>query len=488
MKEKINIVWLKRDLRISDHEAFQKAIESASPFLAVFCFEPSLIKDPHYTIRHWQFIHHSILEMNKTLAEKFKLPPIHCYYGEFIDFVKNVEEKFKIEKVFSHMEIGLTSTFRRDIEVKEFLQNENIEWIEYKQNAVLRGLKNRKRWRDFYKKFTLRGILHPEWKNAQIKHLSELNNLQQSAFYQELKVSPYNFQQAGEDAAHFELKDFFQNRHQKYLQHISKPFLAVKNCSRLSPHLAWGNITSKQIYYFAAQYFEQNKVNKRQANAFLDRVKWRCHFMQKFESETIIENQCFNQAFEKLDRKRNKEIFKLWSEGKTGFPLVDACMISLRETGYLNFRMRAMVSSFYINILWQDWKWAALHLARVFLDFEPGIHYSQIHMQAGNTGIHTLRIYNPYKQSYENDSDAKFITKWLPQLSKLPTDLIHEPHKISAMEEMMYDFKLGEDYPKPIVNFEFQLREAKRKIAEIIHSNECKKEALRIMNRHVNPK
>jgi deoxyribodipyrimidine photo-lyase len=485
VKEEINIVWLKRDFRLSAHDAFYHAIESHLPFAIVCFFEPSIINDKHHSARHWQYIFHSVLEMNEKLSQK-QLSPVLCYYGEVKDFFEDLGKNYVVKTVFSHLEIGVQTTFNRDLEIKKFFKENKILWKEFKQNAVKRGLRNRKNWLPFYHEFINQPILNPEWEKAKNIYLPAFDNLKKSDFYKNILDTKYCFQKAGEDAAQEYLDSFFEKRHKNYLQNISRPFESVNTCSRLSAHIAWGNISVKQIFQVYKKAYLENQINKKQINAFMERVRWRCHFIQKFESEIIIEKQCFNQAFSNLKRNRDKTVFDAWSNGKTGFPLVDACMIALKETGYLNFRMRAMVASFYINILWQDWKWAAMYLSSVFLDFEPGIHYPQIHMQAGNTGIHTLRIYNPYKQSYEKDTEAKFILKWLPQLSKLPIELIHEPHKLTAMEEMMYDFRLGINYPKPIVDFENQLKFAKKEIAIILHSKQCQQEANRIKNQHVN--
>jgi deoxyribodipyrimidine photo-lyase len=197
-----------------------------------------------------------------------------------------------------------------------------------------------------------------------------------------------------------------------------------------------------------------------------------------------MEFENVNRAYDQLPKTRNEAYITAWQTGQTGVPIVDACMRCLIATGFINFRMRAMVVSFFVFNLWQDWR--DLHfLARQFLDYEPGIHYPQLQMQAGVTGINTIRIYNPIKNSEDHDSDAVFIKKWLPELIEIPPHLIHEPWKLSRMDQQLFNCEIGKDYPYPIVNIEETRKYASDIVWEFRGQKAVKKEGERILETHV---
>lgn len=179
------------------------------------------------------------------------------------------------------------------------------------------------------------------------------------------------------------LYDFFENRIQNYSRHISKPLESRRGCSRLSPYITWGNLSLRQVYQ-ASKKARENKSYKRNFSNFESRLHWHCHFVQKFEMEDRMEFENLNRGYNLLERNESQVHFEAWRNGQTGYPLIDACMRCLQATGYINFRMRAMIVSFLTQNLWQHWKEGSNWLAQLFLDFEPGIHYPQFQMQAGH--------------------------------------------------------------------------------------------------------
>ena len=196
----------------------------------------------------------------------------------------------------------------------------------------------------------------------------------------EITTRNKNFQEGGEYWAWRYLDNFIKERHVNYSKHISKPLLSRTGCSRLSPYLTYGNISMRMVYQYTKQHYNSSP-NKRAIANFISRLHWHCHFIQKFEDECRYEIENINRAYNQLTKPKNEAYISAWQNGQTGIPIVDACMRCLVATGYINFRMRAMVVSFFVFNLWQDWR--ELHfLARQFLDYEPGNHRLPIERKA----------------------------------------------------------------------------------------------------------
>lgn len=480
----VNVVWLKRDLRLSDHQPLCHSIETGVPTALIYIFEPIVAQHPDWDIRHWQFVYHSILDLNARCESS-----VQIFYGNAEEVFDCINDHTKIGHVFSHEETGTRATFDRDIQMAKWFDSKNIKWHETPTGGVVRKLKSRK-------------LLPKIWHSRMEAPFSE-PNLEKATFVkfdiparfqlpkilkEQLLIYPTAFQPAGETYAWRYLNSFFKDRYSKYNRLISKPEESRKSCSRLSPYLAWGNLSMKQVVQATKRKSKESGTNKVALASFYSRLHWHCHFIQKFESECRMEFEPVNTAYLSLEKPRIETYIKAWQNGQTGTPLIDACMRCVKQTGYLNFRMRAMVVSFYSYNMWQPWQEGAYYLARMFLDYEPGIHFPQFQMQTGITGINMLRIYNPIQNALKHDPDGVFTRKWVPEIAHLPDEFIHEPWKITDLEAEMYHFKLGENYPFPILNLEETRKYASTIMWESKKTTEVQTENQRILKRHTHRK
>jgi len=423
--------------------------------------------------------------MNKTLAAFNRR--ILIFQRETIEVFDYLCDQFDIFHVFSHQESGIRNTWNRDKQIAKFLKQKNINWQEHQRDGIVRGISNRVSWNQLWKANVNTKIIENHFSTAIELTPSTHPFPLKSDFKNQLQQYPSVFQKPGEKYAWDYLNSFCRNRGKNYNRHVSKPRESRKSCGRISPFLAWGNISIRQAYQ-AIRNHSNYPAYTRSFNGILTRFHWHCHFIQKFEMECDYETKCINHGYELLEHKNDERLIEAWKAGKTGFPLVDACMRCVTATGWINFRMRAMLVSIFCLHFDCDWREGVYHLAQQFLDYDPGIHYPQFQMQAGTTGINTVRLYNPVKNSQEHDSEGVFIKKWIPELKEVPLTYIHEPWNMSVLEQQFCGVILGKDYPLPIVDLKESAKKARDKIWGHKKHPMVEMEKKRILNTHVNKK
>ena len=469
----MNIVWFKRDLRIYDHRPLFEAAAQGS-VLCLYIAEPDYWQLPDTSARQWLAIAEGLAELDGALKRKYGVN-LTVRTGNAVDIFKELQTVEDISAIYSHEETGNLWTYARDKRVGQFCKDNTIDWHEYAQFGVFRKLRNRDHWAARWEAM-MSASLTPAPDHLKVIHISP-GHLPEC---KDLGLAPdpcHERQRGGRNAGLALLDSFLGGRGARYQFEMSSPLSAPIACSRLSLHFATGTLSLREVFQRCDQTREnlfempdaERSIFMRALNAFIARLHWHCHFTQKLESEPEIEVRSFHPLHEDARRftKPNDPILLAWIDGRTGFPFVDACMRSLAFTGWINFRMRAMLISFATYHLALDWAVAGAALARRFTDYEAGIHWPQVQMQAGQTGINTPRIYNPLKQSFDQDPEAIFISRWVPELARLPLEFRHEPWLISAAEELLYQVKVGEDYPNRIIDHEPAAQAARARLTDI---------------------
>lgn len=489
------VVWFKKDLRLSDHApltwAMQQATAEGGAVLPLWVDEPAMWRQADMSARHFGFAQECVQSLSQAIASQG---------GQLLRMQADMPQALEVLRVrigafalVSFEETGNGWSYARDLEVAAWCKAQGIEWREFPSNGVVRRLLShgggRNRWSLHW---NLRMNEPPLGTAAQVPwaRLPLDCSPAPTAAGMGLKDADAPVRQRG-GRAHAEdaLFSFLAERGQHYRSAMSSPVSGEEACSRISPHLAWGTLSIREVLHatwarrshlLALPVPERPPGYLQSLKSFESRLHWHCHFIQKLESEPAIEWRNVNRGFDGLrneDELASEELRRLqaWQEGCTGFPFVDACMRSLAATGWINFRMRAMLMSFASYHLWLHWRHSGLYLAKLFTDYEPGIHWSQCQMQSGVTGINTVRIYNPVKQSKDQDPAGQFIRRWVPELADLPDAWLHEPWLAPRPPE---------GYPAPIVDLAQAAREAKEKIYSKKAESTVKDEATKVYAKH----
>ena len=478
----IQIVWFKRDLRINDHAALSAAAKRG-PVLPVFIVEPELWQGPDQSARQWEFVAECLASLREDLSRLGQSLIVRT--GNAIEVFEAALRDFGDIQIWSHEETGNAWTYARDLRVAAWCRQNGIAWHERRQNGVIRRLGSRNGWAKRWDAF----MAEPE--NDTPRSLPPVSDMPPGAIptatHLGLKRDPCPERQVGgRRAALDNLQSFLHVRGAPYRRAMSGPEKGAVHCSRLSPYLAWGAVSMREVAQ--ATWARQRDVKaegtkdgwRGSLSSFQGRLHWRDHFTQKLEDEPTIETRNLHRAYDGLRPKTpDQSALHAWAVGETGLPFVDACMRCLSATGWMNFRMRAMLMAVASYHLWLDWRQPGEHLARLFTDYEPGIHWPQVQMQSGTTGINTIRIYNPVKQGYDQDADGGFIRRWVPELNDVPARFVHEPWTWDGASSV-----LGKAYPMPIIDHLAAAKAARQKVWAVRKGSGFRKSADAIQNKH----
>lgn len=464
------LVWFKRDLRTHDHEPLALAAQRG-PVLCLYIIEPSYWQGPDSSQRQFIFLRQCLRDLYLQLQALGAR--LYVVTGEVVEVLQRLHALLPLAEIYSHEETGNALTYARDLAVARWCRTQQIAWHETRQHGVIRRLDSRDQW-------------NRQWAAFMDSPMSRIAALSAIALpwpteswpawqdWGQVQDQPAHLQQGGRSAGLAVLQTFLDQRSASYRGGISSPLSAPTACSRLSPYLSWGCLGMREVVQATAQKLERVPAESRTAKGlqgFLSRLHWHCHFIQKLESEPAIEWRNMHRGYDGLrEAEWQQAHFLALTEARTGWPLVDACVVMLRETGWLNFRMRAMLVSVAAYPLWLHWKPVGDWLATQFVDYEPGIHWSQMQMQSGTTGINTTRVYNPVKQARDHDPQGDFVRHWLPVLRKVPDSWLFEPWKMPPDVQRHCGVTVGgpagaaQVWPLPVVELEIATREGKSRL------------------------
>ena len=489
MKPSVTLVWFKRDLRVHDHRPLVEGL-AAGKVLPVYVCEPEHWALPDTSARQWLFIRESLQELRGEMAALGQ--PLVVRTGDVVEVFAKLAEQFDIRAVHAHQETGNGWTYQRDIRVIDWCRAQGIAFREWMQFGVWRRLKGRDGWAK-------------KWDAMMAEPLTEAPKALPSVGIEpgsiptvsELNMAPDTCpgrQKGGRSLGLNILNSFLSDRGQDYRVAMSSPVTGFDECSRMSPHIANGTVAMRECAQALwARQTELKQLAKDgtelglwrgSMQSFSGRLHWHCHFMQKLEDAPSLEFEPMHPGFEDArpvaSQSNEKQSWMVaWSEGQMGLPFADACMRALNATGYLNFRMRAMLMCLSSYHLWIDWREPGLLYAQKFTDYEAGIHWPQVQMQSGTTGINTNRIYNPVKQGYDHDPEGTFTRQWVPELESVPDKYLQEPWKWEGAGDV-----IGRLYPERIVDHMQAARDAREKIRELKRSEEFRAVAKAVYEKH----
>ena len=498
----MNVVWLKRDVRFADHEPLSLAAAEELPCVVLYVYEPAILQSDTYHESHHVFINEGLSELNSKLQAVAVGGEggLTLRTGDAVDVLKSLHKSTPIRTLFSHREVGNGISLERNNRVAAWAQAAGVVWKQCVQDGVSSQRHEANDDGSWASKWTQQ-MLRPQHPPPPRLLFLQPHKLSRGVLADAASCrvthlgSRASAQTGGEAVAQGILRRFLQRRGEGYCDELSSPLTGWDSCSRLSPYLSWGHISLRTVFQALSSRQDEVRGLKKQGRetgrwlkslaALASRLRWRSHFMQKLWDQPSIEHVNMCGGYDGLRGEHDEGKLQAWADGRTGFPMVDACMRSLIHSGWLNFRMRAMLVSFACYDLWLDWRPLAPILARLFLDYEPGIHYPQLQMQAGTTGINANRIYNVTKQATDHaGTDYVFIRRWVPELSRVPARYVAEPHSMPMDVQSSSGCIIGVDYPLPIVDRAAGYTHARSEFAKVRGQGKTKAEAGKVLEQH----
>ncbi len=419
----MQVLWFKRDLRVSDHLPLFEAMRNAKHHglvLPLYIHEPSQIADAHTARQHQLFVHECLDDLQQQFANVGGY--LHEELGEAVDVLAALHAQFKFTHLWAHQETTQFAQYQRDRAVAEWCKSAGVVFHELPQNNVQRARGDKADFQTYLNRAAQEEIKNPAGRNLQAffaprpPPVLKRCNVPNAAG----EDKPLRMKGGRTQARAVAAKFFTPAKLKSYPFSISSPLKAWNGCSRLSPYLAYGVVSDREVLqklnalvntvHGQGDSVSISKVEDA-ARFYVDRLIWRQGYLQQLENHTGLETDAF---YGDEPAEVNQEFLNAWQHGRTGFAYIDACQHFLQQTGWLNMRARATLVSFACVQLGLPWQPVALYLAQQFLDFEPAIHYGQVRIASGTSHFSQMLVYDPLKQQAEQDPKGEFVKRWLP--------------------------------------------------------------------------
>ena len=480
----LSVVWFKRDLRISDHAPLYHACQQG-PVIPIYVAEPELWRQPDTSLRQWQFIKETLLELDGQLSQLGQ----GLWFAE--DSIENCLQALLDHhgpyQLFSHEEFGNLWTRQRNQRVSDWCERNQINWFQYHPDGTFDESEPAEEWRQYMAQ-------------APLSAPKQLKAVAATPIRSELWPEVLGFddtpctcrQPGGRKAAVEELSVFLKSRGVRYHKEVSKPSASFGHSSRLSGYLSLGVLSLREVFRqgIRAEKFYASKEHQdwtASIQAFLRSLTLRSFFVKQFDLEPTMEQRALHKSFDGLrEDEYNDNYLQAWVEARTGFPIIDAAMRSLRRNGWISFRLRGLLMSFASHHLWLHWREPALHLARFSVDYEPGVHYLLAQIMAGTTGLGRREVADLVALSKELDPNGDFIKSECSELAEVPIDYLHTPWLMPAGEQIIAECVLDEDYPMPVIDHQKQAQLARDKMQSWILERDDPAETKRVSEQFEN--
>ena len=406
MKTEISICWMRRDLRLSDNAALYHALKSEYPVLVLFIFDELILnKLTDKRDKRVNFIHQALVKVNDELMTKGS--SLLVLHDDPLSAFAGICEKFNVREVYANHDYEPYAT-QRDTTIREFLTAGHILFHTYKDQVIFEKSEVMKSDGSPYTVYTPYSRV---WKQ---KFLSVINDNFPSEKYLEnlLKLPPF-YLPSLEDIGFQKTDDVFAepavNEDIVLHYHDTRNIPSTDGTSQLGIHLRFGTVSIRHLARLASHLNQQ----------WLNELIWREFFMMILFHFPHVVNRSFKKKYDSIAWRNNEDEFKLWCKGETGYPIVDAGMRQLNETGWMHNRVRMIVASFLTKHLLIDWRWGEAYFAEKLLDYELSSNNGNWQWAAGCgcDAAPYFRIFNPTEQTRKFDPQLKYIKTWIKDFS-----------------------------------------------------------------------